>query len=389
MQPEAPKHRAITFIFGLIVSLAVLGALFPSVVKVLFNAIAPAGREAGAPGGREDETRSDIEWAQDGPPGLSNLEEAATHRPLIVVTGRAETEADPFRQAIRQGDVAAVHRMLAGDSGFVRGAKQTLPPLFDAIMADDTEILRLLIDAGADIDTTYRIDGKEIHNAVSYAARYERRQALSLLLAAGADAGRLVCAPGGLCGNALSVAALTGDAALLREMIERGKLGDRVINLRGITSYHTSALSIVGHRTRIMPALHMAARGGHTEAARALVELGADLDRLDAGNRRAEYHARFAKAKAIQQLFDAERTRTGELVGAILLGGSQRMQRMQRMLADGANPNLALRRGPTPLVAAIGEGDREAVKMLLAAGADPNRVIRESTPIYAAMSTLR
>ena len=371
MQKDSVAKRAVLFITSLVPSVAFVVALAPWSLQILSGPSAAAAKEDAGP---------DIEWAQDGPPAPTRMELAHAHRPLIAVTGDGEA-VDPLRQAIRLGDADAMRRIL-DDDGLVDSPKRTLPPIFDAVLTDDPEILRLLLDAGADINRAWRFNARQVHTPLSYAVWHSKRNSLFVLLDAGADATRLVCPPKGPCGNALSLAALAGDAALLREMIGHDAIGDSVINMRGIYSQHAAVLSNGGRLPRLLPALHMAARAGHTEAARTLLALGADLDRLDVGNRRAEYHARFSKAKEIQQLFAAERTRAAQLVDAVQSGENGLVR---RMLADGANPNLAMQRGPSPLIAAIGKGDREAVKILLDAGADPNRVLQESTPMLAAM----
>jgi len=194
----------------------------------------------------------------------------------------------------------------------------------------------------------------------------------------------VVCPPKGPCGNALSLAALGGDVALLREMAAHSAIGDGVINMRGIYAQHAGVLSY-GSATlpKVMPALHMAAHEGNADMARALLALGADIDRLDVNNATAEKRARLSNAEEVARLFAGVRTRASELVDAIR---SQDDEQLRRLLADGVDPNAAMLQGPTPLVAAIDADNEEAVRLLLGAGADPNKVKDEKTPMHAAMA---
>ena len=366
--------RNFFIIIGLILVLTVLGNIFPFLTLISGGGNRPS---------RVEEEKPDIQWALDAPAAPSRLQEAQAFRPLIALTGD-DQQTNALVMAIRQGNIEAIRGMLSEDPGLVRGRTQRLPPLFEAVLTDNPEILQKFLDAGADIHTAYRIDGKEIHTPLSYAAYHAKRNSLFLLLDAGADATRLVCAPAGWCGNALSLAVLTGDATLLRDMVSRGKLGDRVINMRGVYAQYASVISIIDvKRIRLLPALHTAARMGLDEVAETLIALGADIDKQDIYHRTAEYHASFAKAEPIQRLFAAERKRADEFVAAIQLG---ELEKVRAMLAAGVNPDTAAPRGPTPLLAAIDVRDRKMVEMLLAAGADPSRIMQDRTPLQAALA---
>ena len=90
--------------------------------------------------------------------------------------------------------------------------------------------------------------------------------------------------------------------------------------------------------------LHLAAFFGHLDAARLLVEAGAEVDAVS------------MDAQRLTPLHSAAAGRHPEIV-ELLLGG-------------GADPNVRQRGGWTPLHAAAQNGDSSSVEALLAAGAD-------------------
>ena len=337
-----------------------------------------------APPGIEQNVREqappDIEWMRDGPPEPSHMDLAEGHRPKIAADPAGP---DLLRDAIRRGNDKFLRKILERSelSGLANGDGRHLPPIFDAVMADNPAVLRVLIDAGADIDGSWLIGQIEVHTPLSYAVWHGKHNALFALLDAGVDATRLVCPPEGPCGNALSLAALKGDAALLTRMINHEAIDDAVINMRGIDEYHTRAVWGGPYR-QLLPALHMAARAGQREAVETLLVLGADMDRLDVGKRLADDHAGIVRAKPIEEIFATRRAAAAALVDAIVRGDKAQVV---AMLDSGVSPDIAPRRGPSPLVVAISHRNRELVRILLEAGANPAKYHNESTPLHAAM----
>ncbi len=330
--------------------------------------------------------KPDIEWAMDAPSAPVRLEEAEAFRPLIALTA-ADQPINALTQAIRQGDTKTVKGMLASNPSLVRGEKQRLPPLFEAILIDSPEMVRIFIDAGADIHTAYRIDGRKIHSPLSYSISHNRRNSLFLLLDSGADIDRLTCDEEARCGNALSIAATTGDASLVREMIVRRKLPEHVVNLQPMYPQYASVLSIIGKRARILPPLHIAALMGFPDVAETLIELGADVNAEDAVFRTADRYAKGEMAGRIRALIKAERQRARAFIAAIQTGNREQVA---AMIAAGVNTDTAAEpRGPSPLLAAIDTGNSAIVAMLISANADPGRRVRrpspDRTPLQAAL----
>lgn len=335
------------------------------------------------PTGADVTGKLEIEWALDAPAAPFRFGEAEHFRPRTART-TDNPVSGPLAAAIQRGDAASVRNMLANDPELARQKEDGLPPLFLAILTDDPAMVQAFADNGADLHTAYDIDREEIHTPLSYAISRNKRKALAALLEAGADAGGLVCDKRARCGNAVSMAVLTGDPSLVRDMVVQGKISDAVLNMQGIHSQGLTVLSIPGHRVRLLPPLHTAAREGLFEVAEALIALGADLDKEDVYHRTATNHASFAKAEPILRLFAQERDRANTLVRAIAVADRKRVG---ELLATGTNPDTAASNGQTPLLAAIDANDPDMVRRLIASGADPAREMRGRTPLRAAVAT--
>ena len=322
---------------------------------------------------------------------------------LLVAPAGVSSAADgSIVAAARAGDRAAAQRLLhAGTEVDAREADGTTA-LHWAAHADDTELATLLIRAGADVDAVNRYG----MTPLSLAARHGGAPMLSLLLARGADAkaAETAMADGQ---TLLMLAARTGRVDALRLLIAAGAHVDATesrtgtsalmwaavanraeairllaeagadVNARSkLTQYPHTPPAVIGDALEpgvsyvgqtVLPkggwtAVMYAAREGAAEAVRALHEAGADVDALDPDG-------------------------TSALTVAIING---HYDVAAVLLERGADPNLADKTGMTPLYAAVDmhtlastfgrpdpppavvAGSVDAIRMLLAAGADPN-----------------
>ena len=314
---------------------------------------------------------------------------AAASDPLIVAAARA-------------GDRAAVHRLLEGGAAATAVAVDGTTALHWAAHGDDAEVASQLIKAGADVNAVNRYGV----TALSAAARRGSARMLSLLLTAGADL-KTADAAAADGQTVLMLAARTGHVDALQLLIRNGAdvnaaerrtgttavmwasvenraeairlLAEAGANLNArsrSTDYPHTPPAVVGDALEpgvsyvgqtVLPkgnwtALMYAAREGAAEAARSLAAAGADLDLQDPDG-------------------------TTALIFAIINGHYD----VAKVLVEkGANPNVADSTGMTPLYAAVDmhtlastfgrpdpppavvAGSVDAVRMLLAAGADPN-----------------
>lgn len=129
------------------------------------------------------------------------------------------------------------------------------------------------------------------------------------------------------------------------------------------------------------PALRLAAREGNVEKMRRLLAEGADLNARDlAGSCALAEALDFARWEAADMLIEAgARLTLCEMIGR---GGVKDVKALLKSGADvnQQTPNFQT----TPLLRAIDEQDAEMVKLLLSAGADVNLASMSGTPLTAA-----
>jgi ankyrin repeat protein len=154
------------------------------------------------------------------------------------------------------------------------------------------------------------------------------------------------------------VAASTGDVATLRGLLERDP-----------------RLARAGYW--YAPAVHFAAREGHVDAVRLLLDAGADPEGNGLNDRNLIEMARERGHEQIAQMLEQERERRGRVVAqptdhpihkASALGRAEAVRTL--LDADATLASLGSRRGVTPLHCAVLGGSRQAVNLLLDRGAN-------------------
>ncbi|MFN2254630.1 MAG: ankyrin repeat domain-containing protein [Candidatus Promineifilaceae bacterium] len=256
---------------------------------------------------------------------------------------------------IQAGNAAAVEELLNGgvDPDFVDQWGNNAPlPL--AAKEGRLEIVQLLVEAGADVNNSTMNGRTPFGSALTaapallYAAAWDHLDIVEFLLANGADPNAVEEGDGG---TPLQIAAWFNYPEIVTILLENGAEVDiRRTDEDGMTP------------------LHGAASTGAKEVVALLIEAGADVNLQD---------FRFGNTALLYAVVYA-------------LEGDTQVE-MTRMLLDaGADPNLASKRGKTPIMTAVQNnnirGLNEIITMLLEAGADPNRqdYIGDSPLHYAA-----
>lgn len=272
--------------------------------------------EAGAePFARDEQGQAAIERATD-----------ARVREVLARAGADVVPRSPdelLLLAAEQGDLAGAQAALdAGASPDARDARGTHPrwtPLMHAAEGGHPLVLRALLEAGADPaleDAPPGQDDAQARRMVGFMGEeLAARQGHALRR------------------TALHWAALTGRVAVCELLLERGAPRD--------------ARDLLGNQ-----ALHLAAREGHGEVVRLLLERGADPESKGED-----------KATALAL---ATRNNHGELARLLLAQAPAR-----------AGKPRAARPAPALLLDAAAAADVELVRSLLAAGADPNKQLRQ------------
>lgn len=342
-------------------------------------------------------------------PVLAPLAAGAVALGLIGSAAAADTR---LADAARDRDVAAMNALIAEGADVDAFGSDGTPALHWMVRVQDSEAVAALLDAGADPSLPNRYGVTPLHLAAERgdaamtaqllaagadpnatdiagdtvlvaAVRAEALDVATTLLDGGAEVDR---AELGFGQTPLMFAARQGDAAIAELLITHGanvnaqaregatpafrmpadnsgSKGDGII--RGGWPVHGMRNPIPGAKTPLL----YAAREGHADIARMLLDAGADIERAD--------------ANGITPLIDA------------ILNDHVDVARL--LIDAGANINVADWYGETPLWSAVdvrnrdmpGPGDdngvdRDAVlgliRMLLEKGADPNPRIKEYPP---------
>ena len=352
------------------------------------------------------------------------------------LAGAPEAEAAarrdaPLVEAVKAADVDAV-RALVGDPDVDvdAAAADGATALHWAVHRDDVRLVAVLLEAGADVAAANRYGVQPI----SLAAENGNAAVVEALLDAGADPNASL--RGGE--TALMTAARTGDAATIRALLVRGADPNARDGFRGQTALmwaaarnnaaavhalaelgadiHAQTVTAErapgGNRLFYAPpptgfsALTFAARGGHLDALRVLLETGADVNAtLSDGqsalvvavananwqladymlDRGADPNLAGAGWNALHQLLRTRRMNTGfGFPGPIPSGSVDSIDVLKKMIALGGDVDARMttngmkdgqrnrlnRLGATPFFLAAKVTDTEAMRVLVDAGAD-------------------
>ena len=229
-------------------------------------------------------------------------------------------------------------------------------PLADAAMKGDLGAVRTLLAQKADVNAAQGDGSTALHWAV-YNGNAEM---VRLLLASGADV-KAETRLGGL--TPIMMAARTGDADIVKLLLD-AKSDAAAANANGTTP------------------LMFAAASGRVEAIRLLVDRGADVNAKDNANGQTAlmFAAAQGRAEAIALLAERKAdpnavTKVSPIVTMIERYKQQTGGKGTRgITGEGGRSDVKAMGGMTALMFAAREGYLEAVKALVAAGADVNKV---------------
>ena len=325
---------------------------------------------------------------------------------MLLVAGanhRATTRIGaytPLYLAARGGHSAVVAALLAAGADPKAETTNGTTPLMIGAASGDTKTITALVENGSDINAKDKAKGE---TALMFAAAFNRPDAVKLLLAKGADHKATT--------KVVDLFALTAPE---EEQMgrNRGAAQPARVDIAGATRgyRYNELISSQGGMT----ALHFAARQGFADVVKALVEGGADLNQLNAGDKTSPLlitiiNGHFDLAKwmlekganatasafngvtplyavlniqwAPKSLYPSPKAYQQQTTGYLEL--------MQLLIDNGADVNARLQRkvwyqafnsdfagvdesGATPFWRAAYANDVAAMKLLVAAGADPN-----------------
>jgi uncharacterized protein len=220
----------------------------------------------------------------------------------------------PLFLAARGGYSDVVSALVAAGADVKTATANGTTPLMIAAAAGDTKTVTTLIENGSDVNTRESYSGE---TPLMFAAGFNRAEAAKLLLARGADPK--------LTTKVTDLSALTApeEEQMARQNSNRPQ-AQRPAEIPGATrSYrYNELISTQGG----ISALLLATRQGYVDTVNVLLDGGADINQLNAGDR------------------------TSPLLMAIING---HFDLAKSLLEKGANPNLAAFNGVAPLFAVV------------------------------------
>lgn len=329
--------------------------------------------------------------------------------------------------AVQWDDVATARALIAAGANVTIANRTGASPLQLAAINGNADMLKLLLDAGADANAKLSSTGD---TALMMAARTGVPAAIEALLAAGADANAVESWSGT---TPLMWAATEGHTAAVKLLISAGARLDvqslflPIDTARGFegSAPRTRQPDEVGpvyHASGEMTALMFAAREGHLDTVKALIDAGADVNKVAGDGKHALNMALFngnyavasllidsgsdvnkADARGFNPLFWAVDRRNMETAPNFPWTVTEDpLPLVKKLLDAGANPNQLVNDTPqarmrggsprivfaTPLMRAAFSADLELVKLLLEYGADPSIKSKDNETTLAAAAGL-
>ena len=312
----------------------------------------------------------------------------------ILVDAGADIEAEgfmgrtPLGLAAEEGATEIMQILLGqgADNGTPEGEDKQSPAigseaLFTAIKKGDVETVRLLVEAGADVNAAEGFGGNTpLHEAVEEG----NAEIVQILVDAGAD----IEAEGFMGQTPLGLAAEEGATEIMQILLGQG--ADN-----GTPEGEDKQSPAIGSE-----ALFTAIESGNVTLVNLLVEAGADVNAAEGfgGNTPLHEAVEEGNAEIVQILVDAGADIEAEgFMGQTPLGlaaeegASEIMQILLGQGADSGTPEGEDRQSPTigseALFTAIEKGDVETVRLLVEAGADVNAAegFGGNTPLHEAV----
>ncbi len=362
---------------------------------------------------------------------------AATDRPLVDAVKRGDREAVRALVAQRvdvnaaepdgttalfyaadRGDVETVNVLVAARADVKAVNRYGVSALSVASVNGNAAIIARLLDAGADANTA--MPGGE--TVLMTAARAGTPDTIRALLAHGADVNAKEKVRGQ---TALMWASIENNVPVIRELIKAGAdVRARAHEPAGnfvksdVMGFQTAEQFDKAAKPSLTPLL-FAVRQGNVEAAKVLLDAGADVNDVAADgsgavvialinahyeladlllDRGADVNASKSGWTPLHQAVRTRRLNIGNLPGPVATGTMSSLAFARKLVARGANVNARMTRefhdyyrnrmkrtGSTPLLLAAKTADVEMMRLLLDNGADPMLATDEgTTPLMTA-----
>lgn len=307
----------------------------------------------------------------------------------LVLTARAQTAAPPesqeklvqsLHEAINAGDLAEVKKLIAqGANVTATVGNATLTPLGQAAHKGQAEIVKVLLESGADVE-----NAADYFTPLYYAIWSGDQATVKTLIAAGANVNVL---PNEKDFPPLIYAIWEKDAGIVTLLLDAGadakvETGaDLAIKTKdGFTPLYWAAVSgskevfdLVLPRGNYADTIHMAACKGDLEKVRTLTQNGTAVDAKDECGCTPLHWAAYGNSLSVADYLMAKGVDLGaqDNLGRVPLMWAGDLSMVKLLTAKGANTNAVFEQtGRTRLQEACVTGQTDIVEFLLAQGGD-------------------
>jgi ankyrin repeat protein len=293
---------------------------------------------------------------------------------MSAVMAAAPAADSPIADAAMLGNIDAVRSLLEGSADVDVAQGDGMTGLLWAVQKDNVEMARLLLGAGANVENGTRI--RSI-TPLYLASRNGSAAMVEVLLEAGAD----VNSANELGTTNLMMAAASGSVGAVESLLDHGAS----VNARE-TAREQTALMFAAALDRVPVVRLLASRGADLDAISKMVAVGNDLvdeegnpvpapSRTGVTRRRPGDAGRVSGMGGLTALHYASRAGLIDTVHALVEGGAN---------VDRINPVD----NTSPLIVAAINGRYEIAKYLLDQGASPNvKEVEGLTALYAALDS--
>jgi ankyrin repeat protein len=281
----------------------------------------------------------------------------------LLLTLAFTANAGPLADAAQQGDISTVRRLVQEGADVNEPQIDGATALHWAAFDDDLAMAQFLLDAGADPNARNRVGAPPILSA----AINGNAELLELLLDKGADANMSVSATGD---TPLMLAARTGIAAAMQVLIDHGA--------------DVNAAETWGHTTPLM----WAVAENHVDAARLLLQQGAELEARsvfvppDTGRGFAGGLPRERREEEVGAVAFA----SGEFTPLLIAARDGHFESVKLLVEAGAEVDALTADGKNALGLAIFNGSYDIADYLVDAGSNVNQPdAQRFTPLFWAV----
>ena len=262
---------------------------------------------------------------------------------VLSCWGLNAAQAEPaIADAAMNGDLKAVRALVRQAVDINAAQPDGMTALHWAVQRRDLEMTDALLDAGADHSITNRTGAKPLY----LAANNGDAGVITRLLDAGEDANAVLTAEGE---SVLMLTAYTGNPAAVQVLLDRGA-------------------DVNTQQFRGQTALMWAAAEGHAAVVKLLLARGADA------------------ALSSTASTKPERRPPGGMTALLFAARQGKLDAARALLDGGANINQAGADNTSPLLIAVVNGHYELASLLIERGADANIAdVNGRTPLYAAI----